>query len=123
MTQIFGQQLPILSHVEQFEIYESHWECGERPDVPDVDSSQWLELFHLFNFVQGLYVSKRFLPLVAAALQELTAERAMEVLPALRSLSLQELQPFGSVQEAIKSFVAIRQLSDNPVVIQNWELE
>jgi hypothetical protein len=86
-----------------------------------MDSSLWLELFHLFIAVQSLYVTKELVPPIAAALQELGEGRTMEVLPALRNLFFEGLQPAGPVQKAMQSFVASRQLSDHPVVIQNWE--
>jgi hypothetical protein len=52
----------------------------------DMDPSQWLDLFHPFIAVQNVYVSKELVPFVTAALQELTGERAMEVLPVLNNL-------------------------------------
>jgi len=115
MTQIFSQQLPLLSHVEQLELRESSWPKWN--DEPDMDSSLWLELFHLFIAVQSLYVSKILAPPVTAALRELGEGRTMEVLPALKNLSLEGHQPAKSIQ----SFVASRQLSGHPIVIQNWE--
>ena len=122
MTQIFSQQLPLLSHIEQLEIREGYWSKDKRwKDDPDMDSSLWLELFHLLIAVQSLYVSKTLAPPVAVALQELGEARTMEVLPALKNLSLEGLQPVGPVQKAIHSFVALRQLSGHPIVIQNWE--
>src|SRR6267142_4790841 len=57
---------------------------------------------------------------VAAALQELTGAWTTEVLPALRSLFLDGLEPSGPVPESIKSFVAARQLSDHPVAVQSY---
>jgi hypothetical protein len=84
-------------------------------------NSDWLELFHLFAAVQSLYVSENLVPFVAAALQELTGGLAVEVLPALRILSLEGLQPSGPVQDGIGLFVAARQLSDCPVAIEGWD--
>jgi hypothetical protein len=123
MTQIFSQQLPLLSHVEQLEIGERPWESVGWKDDPDMDSSLWLELFQLFVAVQSLYVSKNLVLPVVAALQDLrvTGGTAVEVLPALLNLSLEGLEPSGPVQEAIKSFVAARRLSDHPVAIQRWD--
>ena len=125
MTQIFSQQLALLSHVEHFEIREPDYSLHRIgwEDDPDMDPSQWLELFRLLIAVQSLYVSERLVHRVAAALKELTRDVAMEVLPALRILSLEGLglQPSSeSVQGAIKSFVTTRQLTNNPVTI-SWE--
>jgi hypothetical protein len=60
-------------------------------------------------------------PFVVQVLQELTGERIVEVLPALNDLFLEGLQPSGFVQEALKPFVAARQSSNHPVVIQRWD--
>ena len=123
MTQIFSQQLPLLSLVAQLEIRESPSRLGELEwkDDPDMDSLQWLELFRLFVAAQSLHVSERLVPPVARALQDLTGHMATEVLPVLRTLFLEGLRPSGPVHEAIKAFVTARQLSHQPVVIQRWE--
>jgi hypothetical protein len=121
MMQVFGQQLPLLSHVEQLEIIQSPLENIEWIDNPDMDPSLWLELFHLFIAVQTLHVSEKLVPPVAAALQELTGEGAMEMLPALHSLFLEGLGPSGPVKKGITSFVTSRQQSDHPVALQSWE--
>jgi hypothetical protein len=86
-----------------------------------MEGTRWLELFQRFTAVQGLYVSKKLGPLVAHALQGLTGERAKEVLPALRRLSLGGFKPSGSAQEVIEPFVSARQLSDYPVTVERWE--
>jgi len=126
MTQIFGQQLPLLSQIEYFQICEPHhhdpranrigWE-----DDPDMDPLQWLELFRLLISVQSLYVSERFMHRVVAVLKELTGEMAIEVLPALSSISFQGLQASGPVQDAVNPFVTARQQTGHPVIIQPWE--
>ena len=121
MTQIFSHQLPFLSYVEQLEICELPWGISEWEDDPDVNSSQWLELFYLFVAVQNLHVSKGLVPPVANALQQLTGQTAIEVLPALCDLFLEGFQPYGPVHDVIESFVTARQLSGQPVVIQRWE--
>jgi hypothetical protein len=120
IVQIFGQQLPLLSHVEQLEVFQYSQENIEWIDNPDVDSSLWLELFHLFTALRSLRVSEKLVPPVDATLQEFTEGRTMEVLPALHSLSLEGLEPSGPVPEGIKLFVAARQLSGHPVAVQSW---
>ena len=120
MVQIFGQQLPLLSHVEQLKISQKRQSNIERIDNPDMDPSLWLELFHLFIAMQSLYVSAELVAPVAAALQELTEGGTMEVLPALHSLFLEGLEPSGPVPGGIQSFVAARQLSDHHVAVQSW---
>ncbi len=115
ITEVFSLHLPLLPHVELLQI------TGDPSDDTYMNSSDWLELFQLFTAVQSLYVSEILVPFVAAALQELTGELAVEVLPALRILSLEGLQPSGPVQDGIGLFVAARQLSDCPVAIQGWD--
>jgi hypothetical protein len=118
MTQIFSQQLSLLSHVEQLEIREDPEGRFEWKYDSDRDPSRWLGLFHLFIDVQSLYVSKRLVPPVSVALRELTGERTMEVLPALRNLALEELRPSGPAHATIMSFAAARQRSGHLVSIQ-----
>ena len=121
MVQIFGQQLPLLSHVEQLDISQDCLSNIEWTDNPDMDSTLWLESFRLFVAVHSLRVSEKLVPPVAAALRELTGERTMEVFPALQSLSLEGLGSSGPVPEGIRSFVAARQLSDHHVAVQSWD--
>jgi len=115
MTDVFGLHLPLLPHVELLQIT-----CDPSSEDIYMNSSDWLELFQLFIAVRNLYVSQNLVPFVAAALQELTGGIMVEVLPALRILSLEGLQPSGPVQDGIGLFVAARQLSDFPVTIQDW---
>ena len=121
MTQIFSEQLPLLSYVEQLELRGFRGEGFEWKDDPDMDSAQWLDLFRLFVTAQSLHVSERLVFSVARALQDLTEQTATEVLPVLRTLFLEGLQPSGPGHEAIKSFDTARQLSQQPVLIQRWE--
>ena len=99
---------------------DSPWVNDEWQYYSDMDTSQWLRLFHLFIAVRSLYVSERLVPLIKPALQELVAGRTMEVLPALCDLVLEGLQPSGPVPEGIDSFVVARQLAGYPVEIYAW---
>jgi hypothetical protein len=122
ISQIFGEQLPLLSHVEQLELCENPATARTTWNTdPDMDSSLWLELFRLFTSVQGLYISDTLVLPVAVALQELSEEGTIELFPALQSFFLEGLQPAGPEQKAIQSFVDSRRLSGHPVIIQNWE--
>ena len=120
MTQIFSQQLPLLSLVEQLKICQSPLGL-EWKDDPDMDPSQWLELFCLFVAAQSLHVSERLASPVARALQDLTGKMVTEVLPVLQTFFLEGLQPSGPVHEATESFATARQLSGQPVIVQRWE--
>jgi hypothetical protein len=110
--------LPLLSQVERLHVVEN---VKNRSEWQDRDHTDWLELLNPFVSVKSLYVDERLGPPVAHVLQELAGERVMEVLPALHDLFLEGLQPSGSVQEALKPFVAARQGSNHPVVIQRLE--
>jgi hypothetical protein len=81
----------------------------------------WLEILHPFTAVKNLYLSREFARFFAPALQDLVGERVIEMLPALESLSLEDPQPSGPVQEAIEQFVAARQLSGHPVAVSRWK--
>ncbi|KAI9449297.1 hypothetical protein F5148DRAFT_1153184 [Russula earlei] len=77
----------------------------------DVESTQWLKLLDPFAAVKKLYLSKQVALLVGYALQELSEDVVAEVLPALQNLFVEDLEPSGTVQEAIDQFVAARLLS------------
>jgi hypothetical protein len=81
-----------------------------------------LELLHPFTAVKNLYLTKEFAPRIAPALQELTGERVMEVLPALQTFLLAEHQQSGPVHEAIEQFVAARQLIGHVIAVSSWEI-
>jgi len=110
--------LPLLSQVERLDVVEGH---EDRSKWQDQDHTRWLEFLNSFVSVKSLYVSEMLGPFVAQVLQELTGERIVEVLPALHDLFLEGLQPSGFVQEALKPFLAARQGSNHPVVIQRWD--
>ena len=120
IVQVLGQQLPLLSHVEELEIFQHSQGNIEWTDNPDMDTSLWLETFRLFIAVQRIFVPAKLVAPVAAALQELTEGTSMEVLPALNSLFLEGLEPSGPAPEGIQSFVAARQLSDRHVAVRSW---
>ena len=108
---LYIQDLPIHS------VSEPSWQ-------EDIEGSQWLELLRPFTAVNDLYISKKFVPRIVPALQELVGERATEALPALQILFLREMHSSGPVQEAIEQFVtARRQLSSHPIAVSQWEGE
>ena len=81
-----------------------------------MEHTQWLDLLRPFTAIQTLRISRNVQPLIVLALQELTGERVMEVLPALVSLDL-EYQP-DSEQQTIEPFIAARRHSDHPVTVR-----
>ena len=85
----------------------------------DIEGSQWIELLRPFVAVKDLYISSKFAPQIATALQEL-GESVTEVLPALEMLFFEKPLPSGPVQEAIGEFVATRELAGHPIAISPW---
>jgi hypothetical protein len=118
MAQICNQFSFFLSIVEQLDIHEDY--NGWTSNRVDMEDTQWLELFRPFTAVRTLRISQKLQPLILPALQELTGERGMEVLPALASLYLQKYK-LSISDRAIEPFIAVRQHSDHPVTVHPWE--
>ncbi|KAI0288890.1 hypothetical protein BC826DRAFT_650569 [Russula brevipes] len=117
LTQVCDSPFLSFFNLERLEICEASY---SRPNwQEDVEHIQWLELLHLFTAVKRLSVSKDFTPRVVSALQELSWERTMDVLPALQSISLPASRQRGHVKAAVASFLTARQLSGHPVAV-NW---
>ena len=114
LVRICNQFSPLFSCVES--LYIRHENMDPQGDM---DYMQWLGIFHPFIALQSLHIEPRVAPLIAAALQELTGDNVMLVLPALRSISF-ALDPPRSVQQALHQFIAARQLSGHPVTAQPW---
>jgi hypothetical protein len=85
-----------------------------------IENTLWLQLLLPFTAVKNLYLSKQFVPGVAAALQELIGGRITEVLSSLQNIFVEGLEPSGPLQENIGQFVTARQLSGHPVAISVW---
>ena len=102
--------LSTLMHLEILSYRRSHWQ-------DNIESSQWLELLYPFTSVKNLVLSDELFPFVATALQELTGERVTEVLPMLQNIHIEGPQLSNRVMEAIRQFIAARQLSGHPVDI------
>ena len=113
--------LPFTDMVEQLYII-----IGPRPQrlpsqwLDDIEDVQWLDIFYPFTAVKNLYVCEGFAQCIAFALKELVVERVTEVFPVLETLFLEELQPSGSVQEAIGKFVTARELLGHSVAVSHW---
>ena len=122
LAQVYGSSFPraFIRTVKRLYILKDD-ELSQLLWQDDVDSSQWLELFHPFTAVTDLYLSTEFTQHIAPALQELVGERVTEVLPALQTLFLED--PSGPDREAIGQFVAARQLANRPPAVSRWERE
>jgi len=112
LAQIWNSTFPLISTLEKLRIREYHW--GD-----DMESARCLEFLYPFTGLKDLYLTDGIAQRVMRALQELSGERAAEVLPALRNLFVDE--SIEHIQEAIGPFVAARQLSGgHPVAINYW---
>ena len=110
--------IPTMEHLYILE----HDDGSNRPDwQDDIENSQWLEVSHPFVTVMDHYISREFTPRIAPVLKELVGETVTEVLPALRTLFLEEPSPSGPVQEAIEQFIAARQLASRPITVSHWD--
>ncbi|KAI0251638.1 hypothetical protein BJV78DRAFT_1209556 [Lactifluus subvellereus] len=114
LVHICNQFSPLLSSVESLYI-RSQYVNEDRED--DMDHARWLEIFRPFIALQSLRIKPGVVPFIAPALQELTGDRVMEVLPALHSISLGNAS--GSAARALDQFIAARQLSGHPVTVQS----
>ncbi len=113
LAQICSSALPqaLIPTMEHLYIRDNflppHWQ-------DDTEDNQWLEILHPFTNVKNLYISRKLAPSITPVLQELVGERAVEVLPALQNLSLEEFHP-----EAVGKFVAARQLAGHPIIVSH----
>jgi hypothetical protein len=118
MKQVCTSSLPPLSTLEDLYIYEdlslpAHWQ-------DNVENSLWLELLHPFRAAKNLYLTKEFARRIVPVLQELVGIRATEVLPTLQNIFLERPEPSGRVEEGIQQFVAMRQVTGNPIAVSRW---
>jgi hypothetical protein len=110
-VQVFASSFPqaLIHSVERLCIAES--ESSQPRSQDDIEYDQWIELFHPFTAVKNLYLSRDFVPRIVPTLKELVGERITEVLPNLQSIYLEDPQESGFVPEAVRQFIAARQLS------------
>ena len=119
LEQVITSCFPPIYTVEHLYIYNPPSKRGRLVDMEN--SIQWLEFFQPFTAVMNLYLSKKFAPSIAAALQELVGGRTTEVLPILQNIYLEQLQPSEPIEEGIQKFVAARQLSSQPITVSRWQ--
>jgi hypothetical protein len=75
--------------------------------------------FTTIHYVKNLYLFGELALPIARALGELTREGATEVLPALRGIHIQLYRELGPVRRILQPFIAARQLSGYPVVVNH----
>ena len=114
LAQVWSSVLSPLLTLQCLEIldYRRHWQ-------DDIEITQWLELLRPFISVKHLVLPTNLVRLLAPALQVIAEESLTEALPALERLSFREQQPSELVKdsEAIRKFIAARQLFGRPITV------
>ena len=85
------------------------------------ENTRWLEFLQPFASVSYLCLSKDFARCIARALEELDGETAKEVFPTLENVLVEEFQLYEPVNKAFSNFAAMRQSSDHPIVVSDWD--
>jgi hypothetical protein len=107
LAQICAEFSTFLSSVEQCNVERTRNLTPVPPE--DMDHTQWQELFRPFTSVRSLEISPGLEGLIAPALQELTGDRVMEVLPLLRTLSFSRLDSEPKSPNPFELFITARQ--------------
>ena len=119
VTDVLGQLAATFSNVDHL---SSH---GDHVDSIEMESTDWLPFFHLFQAVKALHISGGVAAYIVSALEEATNDMVAEVLPALDLIWLEEEgnqesdRPVGSIE----GFLSLRQLSGRPVTVVDTEDE
>jgi hypothetical protein len=87
-------------------------EPREGRQLEGTDEVEWLHLLRQFSAIQSLYVSQDLAKPISLALEDITAEMAVQVWPSLDLIYLEGLQA-----PSIEKFVTARQLSGRPVTV------
>lgn len=114
MAVVCRELSPLVSRVERLDLRCVRHLLQLAP--PFMNLGVWLELFQSFIAVENLYLCKDLWPKFAPALQDLSEERVVEVLPELRTLYLEE--PRGRAMRFIEPFITARRISGRPVAVQ-----
>jgi hypothetical protein len=103
LAQVCDHIFPLLCCVEQLEICTDPFSPSGQDDM---DTTQWLELFHSFSGVEVLRMSSTLGPTVASALQQATGELMFGAFPALRDIRLGGSKTFTPVEQFIATYRA-----------------
>ena len=118
MEQVCASCLPPIPTLEDLHIYEDPLRrCNWQGPQGNIENALWLELLHPFASVKNLYLSSDIARCIVPAVQELIGARAIEVLPTIQNVFLEELQPSGPVQQGIQQVVAVRQAAGHPIAV------
>ena len=116
IAQVCTRCLPSLPKVESLQVFTND-PNAELDWKDNIENNHWLELLRPFTAVKSIYLSEEFQLGIASALQELVGRRTTEVLPSLQNIFLMRFEQSGPFQEAIKQFIAARQLSGHPIAV------
>jgi len=117
LAQLCSSSFPLISALEGLKITEYKHPLSWKDDT---DDTRWMELLNPFTAVKDLYLTGEIARHVCGALRELSRERVTEVLPSLRNVFVDGSRSFEKIEEAMRPFVAARQLSGHPVAIDHW---
>jgi hypothetical protein len=120
LEQVCTSSLPPVSALEDLYIFEDRLNPPPRWQ-DDVENTLWLDLLRSFVAVKNLYLSKKFAPRIAPALQGLVGARTTGVLPTLENILLEGFQPSRRLHKGIEKFVAARRLTSHPVAVSRWD--
>jgi hypothetical protein len=85
-----------------------------------MNNLEWVVLFDSFTAVRTLHLSGKIQWFIVSLLGGLTRESAIEVLPKLQNLFLNEMDWRDKLEEPLEKFIAARQHSDHPVT---WDFD
>jgi hypothetical protein len=118
VAQLCISSIPPMPTLEQLTIN------GDRVQLwqDDIGAPQWLEILHPFAGVKYLVLSKKLIRFVTPALEELTGNGVIELLPMLQHLFLEGPLPSRAAGKGIKKFIAARQLFGRPITVNLAEI-
>ena len=119
LEQVRTSSLLPVSTLEDLYIFEDRSYPLRSQD--DIINTQWLDLLRSFVALKNLYISEKFAPHIALAMQGLAGGRMTEVLPTLEDIFLEGYQPPGPFHEGIEKFVAARRLTSHPVAVSRYD--
>ncbi|KAN0138706.1 hypothetical protein V8E53_003694 [Lactarius tabidus] len=115
IAQVLNRFSAILSTVTYLSLVSEYFDHR----LMATNNVEWLHLLHPFSAVQTLHVSRELAGHLTLTLEDISAERANEVLPSLRLIYLEPHWQSLSLEK----FVAARGLSDRPVTVVKDEKE
>jgi hypothetical protein len=122
LEQVFTSSLPPLTMLKDLYIRESPLRLRRWQD--DIENTLWLDLLRSFLAVKNLYLSKKFVPRTAPALQELVGGRTTDVLPTCRIFSWRVFGRRHASMRAGKSSLPHEgslALTSHPVAVSRWD--